>query len=130
MVSPWDRVLFAVIFFVAFQHLAFFVLETFLWQKPLGLKVFRQSPEKAAITAPLAKNQGVYNAFLAAGLFWGVITITSGGLGYVELGRAIFIFFLSCVSVAGITGALTVNRRIFWIQAVPAIVGLGLVFLR
>jgi putative membrane protein len=58
-------------FVVAALHTGFFVLEAVLWEQPAGLKVFRQTPEKAAITAVLAKNQGVYNLFLAAGLIWG-----------------------------------------------------------
>jgi putative membrane protein len=127
MVSPLDRAAIVMALLVALQHLAFFVLESFLWEKPIGLKTFALTPEKAAITAPLAKNQGVYNAFLAAGLLWGLSTVAAGGLGYVEFSRAILTFFFGCVFVAGIVGGMTVNKRIFFVQGMPALVGLGLV---
>jgi len=103
---------------VAALHLYFLTLEMFLWQKPLGLKIFRMSPEQAAATAVLAKNQGLYNGFLAAGLIWGVL---AGG----DMGRPIQTFFLGCVVVAGAYGAATVNKRIFFVQALPALLGLG-----
>jgi putative membrane protein len=126
MVPPMERLMVAVAVVVALQHVAFFVLESFLWEKPIGMKVFRLTPERARITAPLAANQGVYNAFLAAGLFWGVATAVGGGLGYAEFARMLIGFFLGCVAVAGIVGAMTVNRRILWVQAMPAILGLAL----
>ena len=110
-----------VVALVAISHLAFLVLEMFLWEKPVGLRVFRQSAERAAITRVLAANQGLYNGFLAAGLFWGLMPGTGGS--------AIKTFFLACVIVAGIFGAATVSRRIFWIQAAPAALGLVLVLL-
>jgi putative membrane protein len=120
----------AVVLVVALQHAAFFVLETFLWQKPVGLRTFGLTPERAALTAPLAKNQGVYNAFLSAGLLWAAYLAVAGGLGYDEFARWLAKFFLGCVAVAGIVGGMTVNRRIFWVQAGPAILGLGLLVAR
>lgn len=110
-----------VVALVAISHLGFLVLEMFLWEKPVGLRVFRQSAERAAITRVLAANQGLYNGFLAAGLIWGLMP----GIG----SSAIKTFFLACVIVAGIFGAATVSHRIFWIQAVPAALGLVLVLL-
>lgn len=110
-----------VVALVAISHLGFLVLEMFLWEKPVGLRVFRQSAERAAITRVLAANQGLYNGFLAAGLLWGLMP----GAG----GSAIKTFFLACVIVAGIFGAATVSRRILWIQAAPAALGLVLVLL-
>jgi len=110
-----------VVALVALSHLGFLVLEMFLWQTPVGLRVFRQSAERAAITRVLAANQGLYNGFLAAGLIWGLMPGTESS--------AIKTFFLACVIVAGIFGAATVSRRIFWIQAVPAALGLVLVLL-
>jgi len=101
---------------VALLHLAFLVLEMFLWTKPFGLKVFRNTPEKAQLTKVLAANQGLYNGFLAAGLAWGL----AAGLQDVK------VFFLACVIVAGAYGAWSVNRRILWVQALPAIVALAL----
>ncbi len=103
---------------VAALHLYFLVLEMFLWQKPRGLKTFRMSPEQAAATATLAKNQGLYNGFLSAGLVWGV---AAGP----ELSRSVLTFFLGCVVVAGAYGAATVNKRILFIQAAPAAVALA-----
>lgn len=102
---------------VAVLHIFFLILEMFLWTKPLGLKVFRQPIEAAQSSAVLAANQGLYNGFLAAGLIWGLVLGGHEGF-HVEL------FFLACVIVAGIFGAVTVNRRIFFFQALPAILAL------
>ena len=102
---------------VALLHVYFLVLEMFLWTRPLGLKTFRNTPEKAEITRVLAANQGLYNGFLAAGLFWGLFT-----------GNRVFkLFFLACVIVAGVFGAATAAPKIFFSQALPAIIALGLV---
>ena len=76
---------------VALLHLYFLVLEMFLWTRPLGLKVFRQTPEQAAQSKVLAANQGLYNGFLAAGLLYGVATGS----------REFCLFFLTCVVIAG-----------------------------
>jgi putative membrane protein len=100
---------------VAFLHVYFLVLEMFLWDKPTGRKVFNTTEEFAAQSKTLAANQGLYNGFLAAGLIWGLFA-----------GNPVKIFFLSCVIVAGIFGAFTVSKRIFYIQALPALVGLVL----
>ena len=102
------------IILVALLHAGFLVLEMFLWDKPLGRKTFRMTPEHAAATKTLAANQGLYNGFLAAGLIW--------GLSMGPAGRAVQLFFLGCVVVAGAYGAATVSRKIFWVQAMPAIV--------
>ena len=104
---------------VALLHLYFLVLEMFLWTRPLGLKTFRNTPEKAEITRVLAANQGLYNGFLAAGLLYAAITGS----------REFALFFLACVVVAGLYGAYSVNKRIFFVQAVPAIAGLLALFL-
>ena len=104
---------------VALLHLYFLVLEMFLWTEPLGLKVFRNTPEKAQTTKVLAANQGLYNGFLVAGLVWG-LTLGAAGLD-------IKVFFLGCVIVAGVYGAWSVSRRILWVQAVPGAVALALV---
>jgi putative membrane protein len=110
-----------VIILVALLHIYFLVLEMFLWDKPPGLKAFGQSKEKAEATKVLAANQGLYNGFLAAGLLLGVVQGNSGA--YFKL------FFLSCVIVAGVYGALTASRKILFIQAMPAFIGLILVVL-
>jgi putative membrane protein len=108
---------------VAVLHVYFLALEMFLWQKPLGLKTFRNSPEKAAETAALAANQGLYNGFLAAGLVWGLLHRAPA------FGFQIKAFFLLCVIVAGVYGAATVNRRILYVQAAPAAIALILLWL-
>jgi putative membrane protein len=108
---------------VALLHVYFLVLEMFLWTRPLGLKTFRNTPEKAADSAVLAANQGLYNGFLAAGLVWG---LAHGVPGF---SLEIKTFFLLCVIVAGIYGAATVSRRILYVQAAPAAVALILLWL-
>ena len=105
---------------VALLHLWFLVLEIFLWDKPLGLKTFRQTPEAAATSKVLAANQGLYNGFLAAGLLWG---LWLRGAGF-----DIKVFFLGCVIVAGVYGAATVGRKILFVQALPAAIALALLF--
>jgi putative membrane protein len=102
---------------VALLHAWFLVLEMFLWTKPAGLKTFRLTPEFAAQSRALAANQGLYNGFLAAGLVYGLATQS----------REIVLLFLVFVIVAGAYGAATVNKRIFFIQAFPAIIGSVLV---
>ena len=106
---------------VALLHVYILVLEMFLWDKPFGLKTLRQTPERAAQTKVLAANQGLYNGFLAAGLIWGL------SLG--AAGAPIKVFFLLCVIVAGVFGAVTAFRRILFVQALPAVVALGFVLL-
>lgn len=108
---------------VAVLHGYFLVLEMFLWQKPLGLKTFRNSPEKAAETAVLAANQGLYNGFLAAGLVWGLLHSAPAFAFQIK------VFFLLCVIVAGVYGAATVSRRILYVQAAPAALALILLWL-
>ena len=108
-----------VIALVALLHVYFLVLEMFLWTKPMGLKVFGQTREAAEASRVLAANQGLYNGFLAAGLVWGLALGQHGG--------AVKVFFLACVVVAGIYGAATANRKILFVQALPAVIGLGLV---
>ena len=107
------------ILLVALLHLYFLVLEMFLWTRPLGLKVFGQSREKAEQSKVLAANQGLYNGFLAAGLVWAVVTVQP----------PVALFFLGCVVVAGIYGAMTVNRRIFFVQALPALAAIAAILL-
>ena len=106
---------------VAAEHAWFLVLEMFLWTRPIGLRTFRQTEERARASAALAANQGLYNGFLAAGLVWGMLASPPA------LGGPLKIFFLACVIVAGLFGAATVSRRILVVQALPAAVALALV---
>jgi putative membrane protein len=108
---------------VAALHVYFLVLEMFLWTRPLGMKTFRNTPEKAAASAVLAANQGLYNGFLAAGLIWGLLHPDPG------VARQIETFFLLCVVVAGLYGAYSVSRRILYVQAAPAVLALIAVWL-
>ncbi len=110
-----------VVLLIALLHMYILVLEMFLWDKPRGLKAFGLTPEFAAQTKVLAANQGLYNGFLAAGLLWGLYLGPSG--------HGVRVFFLGCVLVAGLYGAATANRRILFIQALPAALGLVLVSL-
>ncbi len=103
---------------VALLHVYFLVLEMFLWKTPRGRRIFGTTAEQAEATAVLAANQGLYNGFLAAGLVWALF---SGD-------REMFTraaFFLLCVVVAGIYGGATANKRILFVQAVPALLALG-----
>lgn len=107
---------------VAVIHLYILVLEMFLWQKPAGRKAFKLSADFARDTRVLAANQGLYNGFLAAGLLW--------GLWQGDSGVPVILFFLSCVLIAGIFGAVTASRKILYIQALPALVALLAVMIR
>ena len=102
---------------IAILHVYILVLEMFLWDKPYGLKAFGNTLEKAQLTKVLAQNQGLYNGFLAAGLFWSLLAPTACAV-------AIAHFFLGCVLVAGIYGGLTASKKIIYIQAVPALITL------
>lgn len=109
--------------FVALEHAAFFVLESFLYETPLGLRIFKLTPEAAKASAVLAANQGVYNAFLAAGLVWSL-------LAPAETAPGLKVFFLACVAVAGVVGGATASRSIFLVQALPALLALALLRVR
>ena len=104
---------------VALLHAYFLALEMFLWDKPFGRRVFKTTPEYAAASKTLAANQGLYNGFLAAGLIW--------GLAMGPAGLQVKVFFLACVIVAGVFGAVTVSRGILFVQAIPGIIALALV---
>ena len=110
-----------VVALIGLLHVYILVLEMFLWDKPAGLRAFGQTQAAATATKVLAANQGLYNGFLAAGLFWGL----SLGAG----GTSVKVFFLACVLVAGLYGAATASKKILYIQAIPAAIGLALIFL-
>jgi putative membrane protein len=104
---------------VAVEHVGIMVLEMFFWDHPVGRQVFNMTPEVSAASRVLAANQGLYNGFLAAGLFWGL------GRG----DRRVTMFFLVCVVVAGIFGGLTAKPSIVLTQALPAALALAAYFL-
>jgi putative membrane protein len=104
---------------IALLHVYILVLEMFLWTTPRGRKAFGLTQEYAEASKTLAANQGLYNGFLAAGLVWGLL---QGGLG----GIGTDMFFLGCILVAGLYGGLTVGKKILYIQAIPAVITMGL----
>jgi len=104
---------------LASLHVYILVLEMFFWDKPVGEKSFGTAHDFAVATKALAANQGLYNGFLAAGLVWALIAQRSD----------IAVFFLACVLVAGVYGAITAKLKILFVQAVPATIALALVFL-
>jgi putative membrane protein len=116
---------YVVVALIALLHVYILVLEMFLWQAPRTRTVFGTTPELAAATVTLAGNQGLYNGFLAAGLF---VALLAGGPA-TDVGLAFSVFFLICVLVAGIYGAATVGRRVLYAQTAPATIGLVLVML-
>jgi len=103
---------------VAALHVYFLILEMFLWTKPLGLKTFRNSIDKATESAVLAANQGLYNGFLAAGLVWGLFHPNPGFAFQIKA------FFLHLRDRGRVYGAATVSRRILYVQAAPAALAL------
>lgn len=105
---------------VAALHVWFLVLEMFLWQTDIGMHVFGLTPETAALMAPLAKNQGLYNGFLAAGLIWSFFLSE-------EFQKSVRTFFLVCIIIAGVFGAITAKPSIFFVQALPALIALWMV---
>lgn len=110
-----------VVALVALIHVYILILEMFLWTTPKGRKAFGLTPEFAEASKVLAANQGLYNGFLAAGLIWGLALGAAGG--------PVKVFFLACVLVAGLYGAATASRKILFIQALPAAIGLALLLL-
>ncbi|MEJ5054368.1 DUF1304 domain-containing protein [Sphingobacterium sp. MYb382] len=108
---------------VALEHIYILWMEMFAWETA-GKKVFKSLPESLFTpTKGLAANQGLYNGFLAAGLIWSFFICDA------YWAENIRIFFLSCVVVAGVYGALTATRKIFFVQALPAIIALLLTLL-
>jgi putative membrane protein len=106
---------------VALIHAYILVLEMFLWTRPAGLRAFAMTVEYARSSAILAANQGLYNGFLAAGLFWGLLDPRPA------VAFSVKVFFLLCVILAGLYGAWTArSRRILLVQAAPAAVALAL----
>lgn len=108
-----NSILIGLLVFIAIEHLYFLVLEMFLWTTPKGIETFRlKSKAFAEETKVLAANQGLYNGFLAAGIFYSIITYDSRTA----------LFFLVCVIIAGIYGAYsTKSIKLFYFQSVPAI---------
>ncbi|NVK75039.1 DUF1304 domain-containing protein [Marinomonas sp. CT5] len=101
---------------VALLHLYIMYIEMFLWDKPKGMKIFKLQPEFAKASKVMAANQGLYNGFLAAGLLWGI------WLGVA--GIQVTVFFLLCVVIAGVYGAITSSRKILFVQGLPGLIAL------
>tara|TARA_B100000767_G_scaffold79065_1_gene75739 strand:+ start:203 stop:571 length:369 start_codon:yes stop_codon:yes gene_type:complete len=105
------------IFLVAISHIGILILEMFFWNHPIGQKIFSMTPEVAASSSVLAMNQGLYNGFLAAGLFWGLL----------KKRLDIKVFFLCCIVIAGIFGGITAKTSILFTQGLPALLAFILV---
>ena len=103
---------------VALLQAAFLVIEMVLWDTPTGHKMFHMTPEFARQSKVLAANQGRYNGFLSAGLFWGLWLGRPDGAG-------VMLFFLVCVLIAGLYGGLTASRNILFVQALPAAIAIA-----
>ena len=110
---------------IGLLHVYILVLEMFLWESPRGRKAFGLTLEFAAQAKVLAANQGLYNGFLAAGLFWGLLL----GGNQSPMGRPVAVFFLGCVIVAGVYGSATASRKIIFVQAVPGAITMAAVLL-
>lgn len=107
--------------FIAFLHLYFLWFEMFAWTTR-GPKIFRSfDKDLFEPTKSMAANQGLYNGFLAAGLIWSLLIQDAAWSINVAL------FFLSCVAVAGLYGAYSADKKIFFVQALPALIGIALV---
>jgi len=109
---------------VAIEHLYILWIEMFAWETR-GKKTFKGSmaPELFKPTKVLAANQGLYNGFLAAGLIWSLL------ISSIEWQRNVALFFLGCIAVAGIYGALTASKKIFFVQALPALIAIAVLIL-
>ena len=104
---------------VAISHVGIMVLEMFFWNHPIGQTIFNMAPAVAESSAVLAMNQGLYNGFLAVGLFWGLVSKRTD----------IKVFFLICVVIAGIFGGITAKTSILFTQGLPALIALILVLM-
>ena len=103
---------------IALEHVYILILEMFLWDTPRGRKAFGTTEEFSRASKVLAANQGLYNGFLAAGLFWSLVHPDPAFAWQIKL------FFLGAVVVAGLYGGATASRKIFVIQALPAAIAL------
>lgn len=103
---------------ITVEHIGIMVLEMFFWDHPVGQRIFAMTPEVAAASATLAANQGLYNGFLAAGLFWGIFSAR----------RDVKLFFLGCIVVAGIFGGATAKTSILFTQGLPALIAFVLIY--
>jgi len=119
---PMSTLIFVLVALIALFHVYVFFLESVVWTRPSTMRLFKIAPQDAAATRILAVNQGFYNLFLAAGLIWSLVASAS-------LAFPLQIFFLICVVVAGIVGGLSVSKKIFIFQAVPALIALALVLI-
>jgi len=117
-----NKILNGMVGLVILIHLAFLIMEMFLWTNPTISANFGLTPEQAILTAPLAANQGLYNGFLAIGLLWGWFTKRED--------VSISVFFLICMIIAGVYGAVTVKPSILFVQTLPAAIALLLIVFR
>ncbi len=107
-----------VIIIIALEHVYFLYLEMFAWTKPATRKIFALTESDATTTRRMAANQGLYNGFLAAGLFWALFASP-------ELSNQLILFFAGCIAIAGIFGAFSVSKKIFFVQSCPALLAIA-----
>jgi len=109
---------------IAFLHLYIMWFEMFAWESR-GKKVFRNFPKELfGQTTILAANQGLYNGFLAAGLIWTFF------ISDIEWSDNVAYFFLTCIAIAGIYGAMTADKKIIFVQTIPALLTIGLMLIK
>lgn len=108
---------------IALQHVFFCTLEMFLWKSDFGRKVFKTDVDFANRSSALAANQGLYNLFLAGGLFYSLITTNAAVAATFQS------YFLACVVIAGLYGAFSVSKNILLVQAIPALITLVLAYI-
>lgn len=109
--------------FIAFIHVYILWFEMFAWESR-GPKVFRSfSKDLFPKTKAMAANQGLYNGFLAAGLIWSLLIADP------LWSKNVSLFFLACVFVAGVYGTFTADKKILFVQSVPAIIAMAVVLL-
>jgi putative membrane protein len=104
---------------IALLHIYILIMEMFLWTRPRTRKVFEMTKEDAQVSKTLAANMGLYNGFLAAGLIYGLLLNNN----------EFKLFFLICIAIAGVYGALTASKKIVFVQTVPSVITIILVFL-
>jgi putative membrane protein len=101
---------------VALIHVLICIIEIFFWRKPMVHERIGFNQFEADKAAPIVANAGLYNGFIAAGLIWGLLTITNTA--------TVQLFFLSCVFIAGIFGAVTLKRTTLILQTLPSLAAL------
>jgi putative membrane protein len=102
-------------------HIILFAVEIFFGKEPVIHQRLGFTLDEALKVAPIVANAGLYNGFITAGLIWGLVSGKNG--------EAIKVFFLVCVIIAGIFGAVTLKWTTLLIQTAPGAIALFLVWI-